>query len=97
MALIVLGTMCLLLLIGGLVLIATISDDWQGIRRVFEKNAEARKEKIRLKHELEMEKLRLEHEREQVYAGALTRAMTDDDYKELGLLDDDEKVENKGS
>ena len=95
MGLILLGVFAVVLLIGGLVIIATLADDWEGIRRVFERMADNRKEKIRLKHELEMEKLRLEHEREQEYAGALGRAMNDDSYRELGLLRD-EQVENKG-
>jgi hypothetical protein len=99
MALVVLITLCALILIGGITLIVTFADDWQGIRQLFEKNTEVKKEKLRLKHELEMQKLRLEHERDQAYAGALGRSGSEDAYRELGLLDGendgDNHVENK--
>tara|TARA_B100001778_G_scaffold334019_1_gene344017 strand:+ start:5709 stop:6011 length:303 start_codon:yes stop_codon:yes gene_type:complete len=87
-----------LIFIGGLFILAAFLDDWDNIRKFFEKSRDLKREKLKLEHERELEKMRLEHERETETWRYLDRDKQEAKFRELGLLDDEEsedRVENK--
>lgn len=80
-----------LIFVGGLFILAAFLDDWENIRKFFEKNRDLKREKLKLEHERELERMRLEHERETETWRYLDRDKQEAKFRELGLLDEDEE------
>lgn len=70
-------------LVGGLVILAKIAEDWQDIKNYFQKRNDIKLEKIRLENDLKKEKMRLEFEKDKRAWDLVGRSEKNEILKEL--------------